>query len=193
MMKNKYTLRIISGVFKGRGLVSPPDDFVRPTSGRVKEALFNRIRTELPGTDFLDLFAGTGQVGLEAVSLGARCVFADVSLGLVRENIRLLHCEENTRVLQGDFVQVLTQLTREGRTFDFIFADPPYQAGYYEEIVALSFAVLKENGVLILEHASDFTVEAPLFRLEDRRKYGSRSLTFLKEKKNETDDLSRQF
>lgn len=182
-MKNKYTLRIISGAFKGRGLISPPDDSVRPTSGRVKESLFNRIRTELPGTDFLDLFAGTGQIGLEAVSLGARCVFADVSPKLVQENIRTLRCEESTRVLQGSFQQVLRQLAQEGQSFDFIFADPPYQAGYYEDIIALSLAVLKKNGFLILEHASDLTIETQLLRLESQRNYGSRSLTFLKGEK----------
>lgn len=137
-MKNKYTLRIISGALKGRGLASPPDHSVRPTSGRVKESLFNRIRTNLPGTVFLDLFAGTGQIGLEAVSLGARCVFADVAPRLVQENIRMLHCEERTRVLQGSFLQVLRQLAEEGQRFDFIFADPPYQAGYYEDIIAYS-------------------------------------------------------
>ena len=182
-MKNKYTLRIISGALKGRGLASPPDHSVRPTSGRVKESLLNRIRTNLPGTVFLDLFAGTGQIGLEAVSLGARCVFADVAPRLVQENIRMLHCEERTRVLQGSFLQVLRQLAEEGQRFDFIFADPPYQAGYYEDIIAYSCAVLKKNGFLILEHASDLIIQTQLLHLDDQRNYGSRSLTFLKGEK----------
>lgn len=178
-MKNKYTLRIISGTLKGKGIASPPDASVRPTSGRVKESLFNKIRSSLYGARFLDLFAGSGQIGLEAISLGASCVFADISPALVKSNLLLLGCE-NAIVMQGSFAEVLRQLQAKGQTFDFIFADPPYQAGYYEEIIALSAPLLKKDGLLIVEHAADYTPDIHPLYMEDRRVYGSRCLTFLK-------------
>ncbi len=192
-MKNKYMLRIISGRFKGKGIESPSDIAIRPTSGRVKESLFNIIRTQLEGADFLDLFAGTGQIGLEAISNGARCVFADLHPQLVQTNSALLGCRKETEIIQGSFQAVLKQLLLKGPKFDFIFADPPYQNGYYEEIIALSVEVLKENGTLILEHASNFPIETQRMRVVDHRVYGSRSLTFLKGEKYEVDGLSRQF
>lgn len=172
-MKQKYVLRISSGTFRGRGITSPEGMTVRPTATRIKEALFSRYRSRMIGADFLDLFAGTGQMGLEAVSNGANAVFADQDPALARKNIEALGL--SARVIRADFRETIRILAREGMSFDFIFADPPYRDGLYGEIISLCLPLLKADGVLILEHAS----ENPLPEAEETRSYGSRSLSFI--------------
>ena len=179
-MKNKYLLRIISGKYRGKGIISPKDMAVRPTSARVKDSLFNVLRMKLHGAEFLDLFAGTGQMGLEAISNGAKCTFADKDIRLVSENIRQIGCQEDSAVLSGDFESVTKSLLNQGRKFDFIFADPPYENGYYEKIIICALPLLKEDGMLILEHSSDMKIaEDESYAIKDQRVYGSRTLTFL--------------
>ncbi|MBR2861342.1 MAG: 16S rRNA (guanine(966)-N(2))-methyltransferase RsmD [Clostridia bacterium] len=179
-MKNKYLLRIISGKYRGKGIISPKDMTVRPTSARVKDSLFNILRTDLFGADFLDLFAGTGQMGLEAVSNGAKCVFADKDVRLVRENISQIGCEDASGIVSGDFEFVAKTLLNQGKKFDFVFADPPYENGYYERIITCTLPLLKENGTLILEHSSDMRLEeSEGYAIKDQRAYGSRALTFV--------------
>lgn len=172
----KTVLRVQSGTLRGRGIASPPDDAVRPTSARVKEALFNILRPRLAGSSFLDLFCGTGQMGLEALSNGAAVLFADVDVRLAKQNVLPL-CPD-ALFIQGDFRTVLGTLARRGQTFDILFADPPYRAGLYEEIAALALPLLSPGGLLVLEHATD----TPLTGLPAQalcRRYGSRSLTFI--------------
>ncbi len=180
-MKNKYILRIISGKYRGKGIESPADFKVRPTSARVKDSLFNIIRTELFGCYFLDLFAGTGQVGLEAISNGAKVTFVDINTDLVNKNIALLGCADEARVLKGDFVNIALGLAKSKQRFDFVFADPPYNEGLYQSIIESCQGLLKDDGLLILEHASDFKLECDLHGLEIKKEriYGSRTLTFL--------------
>ena len=175
----KTVLHVQSGALRGRGIASPPDRAVRPTSARVKEALFNILRPRLAGASFMDLFCGTGQMGLEAFSNGAGVLFIDADVCLAKQNVLPL-CPDAS-FAQGDFRTVLGALARNGQAFDVIFADPPYRAGLYEEIIALAMPLLSPGGVLVLEHASD----APLTGLPAyafSRRYGSRSLTFIGEK-----------
>ena len=176
-MKNKFLLKIISGKHRGKGLFSPPDFSVRPTSARVKESLFNIIRNDLFAADFLDLFAGSGQIGFEALSNGANVTFCDKDVSLVRKNAQHLGVDAN--ILQGSFDFVLKTLCKTQK-FDFIFADPPYDDGLYEDIIKNALPLLKEDGVLVLEHSSDYAVPTVLnCKVVSVRKYGSRSLTFL--------------
>ena len=86
-MKSRYLLKVVSGKYRGRGIISPKDYSVRPTSQRVKESLFNIIRTEIYGKTFLDIFSGTGQMGIEAISNGAKSVFVDADIKLLKENV----------------------------------------------------------------------------------------------------------
>lgn len=172
-MKNKFVLRISSGTLRGRGITSPEGMSVRPTATRIKEALFNRYRSRMNGADFLDLFAGTGQMGLEAVSNGANAVLADQDPALARKNCEAVGV--SVRIMQADFRETVRRLKTEGKSFDFIFADPPYRDGLYEEIIALCQPLLKADGVLILEHASDDSLPG----VEETRAYGSRSLSFI--------------
>lgn len=176
-MKNKFLLKIISGKFKGKGLYSPSDFSVRPTSARVKDSLFNIIRNDLFDVSFLDLFAGSGQIGFEALSGGANVTFVDKDVSLLQKNAQHLGVDVN--IIQGSFENALEALLRR-RKFDFIFADPPYNDGLYQQIIEKSLPLLKENGVLILEHSSDMIIPAsPDYNIISVRKYGSRSLTFL--------------
>lgn len=179
-MKNKFLLRVHSGTFKGKGLFSPPDATVRPTSARVKDSLFNIIRTKLYGADFLDIFCGTGQIGIEAISNGANATFIDKNTSIVSKNLQNICLENKSRLIQGDFKNVLSSFAKNNEFFDFVFADPPYNEGLYEDIINYAMPLLKDDGVLILEHSSDLILE-DLFQINiiDKRSYGSRSLTFL--------------
>ncbi len=185
-MKNKYLLRVISGKYRGKGIISPKDYSVRPTSQRVKESLFNIIRTDLYEKTFLDIFSGTGQMGIEAVSNGAKAVFIDANTNLIKENVSAI-CEENCEIHRGDFKNILENFKKAGRKFDFIFADPPYNDGLYDDIINYSLPLLNEDGKLILERSSDI----PFRHLNeyDSRKYGSRTLSFL-EATNENNGIS---
>lgn len=124
-------MRIITGSRRGRKLKTLPGDAVRPTPDRVKEALFNILQFDLEGRVFLDLFAGSGQIGLEALSRGAkRAVFVDsakASCGVVLENIHTTGFENEAQVMNAEYASYLLRCTE---TFDIAFLDPPYRAGH---------------------------------------------------------------
>ncbi len=137
-------MRVIAGEFKGRTLFSPKDRLIRPTSDRVREFIFSVIGESIRGAAVLDLFCGTGALGLEAKSRGAaNIVFVDCSrnaLELVRRNCSLLKVEAS--ILKGDAISVLS--TMPASTFDYIFCDPPYD---YEQ-PSLLLQTIKETGRL---------------------------------------------
>ena len=125
-------MRIITGVAKGTKLITLEGDATRPTSERAKEALFSMIQFEIEGRRVLDLFAGSGQLGLEALSRGAAfCMFTDASadaMGIVRKNIERTHCGDKTKTAIADYRNFLRKSdSREG--FDIVFLDPPYASG----------------------------------------------------------------
>ncbi|MGX8773831.1 MAG: 16S rRNA (guanine(966)-N(2))-methyltransferase RsmD [Bacillota bacterium] len=149
-------MRVIAGKYKGRKLNSPDDNNVRPTTDKAKEALFSILTNEIYGARVLDLFAGTGGLGIEALSRGASyCLFADSSrksLDLIRSNVEHCKIEEPTRVAAGDYTKVLKNLARRiedglEEPFDIIFLDPPYDAGYTDE----AFRLIAEGGILAAE------------------------------------------
>jgi 16S rRNA (guanine(966)-N(2))-methyltransferase RsmD len=149
-------MRVIAGEFKGRPLKVPREG-VRPTSGVLKEALFNICQQEIEGKTFLDLFAGSGAVGLEALSRGALHVtFIDLnkdSLRVLKQNIELLKVEPSTEVLAGDALLKLKSLEKRGKTFDIIFTDPPYETDVSEELLLFfsTSPLLNPSGVLFME------------------------------------------
>ena len=146
-------MRVISGTARGCRLKEPKGRDIRPTTDKVKESLFNIIQFEVPGSRVLDMFAGTGQLGIEALSRGAEeAVFIDSSgaaAAIIRENIRLAGVEDRARVVLGNS---LTSI-RETGTFDLIFLDPPYSKGLLEQALAAinEFDILRENGIIICE------------------------------------------
>ena len=156
-------MRVIAGKYKGRKLHSPEDNTVRPTTDKVKEAVFSILTNELYAARVLDLFAGTGGLGIEAMSRGAEyCLFADASrrsLNLVKENLAHCKVEEKTRVVAGEYSKVLRNIGRrieEGleEPFDIILLDPPYDAGYMEDVFRLiaEEGVLADDGIIVAEH-----------------------------------------
>lgn len=146
-------MRIISGTARGRKLKEPQDQNIRPTTDMVKEAVFNIIQFDIEGRRVLDLFAGTGQLGLEALSRGAaEAVFVDASataLKLVRDNIAAVKLEDKATVSRSDALAFLAH----GGTFDVIFLDPPYESKLLEKSLKtiIEFDILKENGIIICE------------------------------------------
>ena len=150
-------MRIIAGDYKGRKLFSPMDRSVRPTSDKVKEAMFSMLQTRIDGARVLDLFAGTGNLGLEALSRGADfCVFCDVSkdsLALIRQNIEMCRAEEYSEVIAGDYKRTLSLL--EGREkMDIILLDPPYKKGLLPDVLERirDNEILAEDGIIVCEH-----------------------------------------
>jgi 16S rRNA (guanine966-N2)-methyltransferase len=179
-------VRIISGKFRGLSLATPKDERVRPTSDRVREALFNVIAHNDFGIDFslngarvLDLFAGTGALGLEALSRGAAFVmFVDdhfESRALIRRNVEAAHATGATKIWRRDASALGDIPANAGGTFDLVFIDPPYRKGLAERsLVSLaSGAWLSRNCVLAVETAENEALDVPLaFGVVDQRVYG---------------------
>ena len=172
-------MKVITGSAGGRKLKTPKNDDVRPTTDLVKQAVFNMLQGDVEGRRVLDLFAGTGQMGIEALSRGAReAVFTDKSresLRLVKENLSL--CSLEGRVVETDALSFL----RRGEKFDLIFIDPPYDDGLYEPVLKEINLVdnLNEGGIIICEARAKCRLpdmQAPYRRLRDRT-YGSVAIT----------------
>jgi 16S rRNA (guanine966-N2)-methyltransferase len=157
-------LRIIAGKYRGRNLKSPPSLEVRPTSDRLRETLFNVIAPRIAGARFLDLCAGSGAVGIEALSRGARqVVFVDRSrkmCSLIKSNLDLCRIEEDdSEVIQAEVHDYLRSVVVQPHDrfdpWDIIFFDPPYVTDYLpilETLGALASTLLTENGLLVVEH-----------------------------------------
>jgi len=151
-------VRVITGSAKGRPLKTVKNRAVRPTSDRVKESLFNIIGPRVVDADFLDLFAGSGSVGIEALSRGARtCVFVELQtahLKVVAENLKTTGLAERAELIRRDARAALADLGARGRRFDFIFVDPPYGQGLIPAVLDLidAHGVLAEGGWVICEH-----------------------------------------
>ena len=181
-------MRIVAGKFRGKQLSSPEDDSIRPTADRVRESVFNilasRLGPNLDGLRVLDLFAGTGALGLEALSRGAsNVVFVDTGAearGLIRDHIEAFGAGGVAKLLRRD----ATSLGPAGTMgpVDLVFLDPPYNRGLGEQaLVSLKQGGwLKLETVLVLEESSDVTLELPDgFVLDDRREYGAAAVHFL--------------
>jgi 16S rRNA (guanine966-N2)-methyltransferase len=149
-------MRIIAGRLKGRRLIGPSSG-VRPTSDRLRETLFNVIRGRVVDARVMDVFAGTGAVGLEAVSRGARqATFVERdprALDVLRRNVAACGAEKACAIIRGSFSAVFARFAASDR-FDVIFLDPPYDADDLDETVASAAALLAPGGLLILEHSS---------------------------------------
>jgi len=154
-------VRIIAGTYRGRNLKSPPSLQVRPTSDRLRETLFNVIVPRLQGARFLDLCAGSGAVGIEALSRGAaHSTFVDRSrkmCGLIEANLDLCRIpEEETKVVQTEASDFLRQcISRKLEPWDIVFFDPPYSNDYLPVLGMFGSnteGLLKEHGLLVVEH-----------------------------------------
>lgn len=180
-------MRIITGRARGLKLFTPKDYRVRPTSDRVKEALFNILAPVVQGSTVLDVFAGTGNLGLEAWSRGAADVtFLDESedsLLLVRKNIAKAKAEKETCVLKGNSLLLLERLYRQGKVFDIIFSDPPYRKGLNEKILQKlqKLPLLKQGGILVFEYSQEEELPGEIAACGTVRteKYGDTKISLL--------------
>ena len=168
-------MRVITGSARGRKLREPSNYDIRPTTDKVKEAIFNIIQFDVPGKRVLDLFAGTGQLGIEALSRGAEsCVFVDKSpeaIRLVTENLRATGLEARAKVVKSDSIAYL----QSARGFDIVLLDPPYASELLEKAlnIMLGFDILKENGIIVCE--SDISRVLPALPGE---RFGVREYTY---------------
>ncbi len=178
-------VRVVSGVCKGRPLKAVPGNSTRPTTDKVKEALFNMIGPYFDGGIGLDLFAGSGGLGLEGLSRGMeKVIFVDrdaKAIQVIHENIQACRFEEQTEVYRNDAGLALKALIKREISFDYIFLDPPYKK---QQLVSLMEKVdnrdlVKPNGMIICEHG--FDVELPLragrFTQMKHERYGVIALT----------------
>ncbi len=174
-------MRIVAGKYKGRNLLSFEGEKIRPTSDKARESLFNILQFEIVGKTFLDLFAGTGAVGFEALSRGASKVYlidyAKDSIVLINKNKQKLGIGQEAVV---EFIDALEFLKRTKEKFDIIFIDPPYKEGYYEKVIPLLAEVTNEQSLIVLESETLLEINSEDFKVVDQRKYGRTKFTFIK-------------
>jgi 16S rRNA (guanine966-N2)-methyltransferase len=167
-------MHIISGRYKNKRIIAPKGDLTRPTSGRLRETIFNICQGYIEDAHFLDLFAGSGAIGLEALSRGAAsCTFVDnsrESIHCIKANLKTLDDETGSKVIFGDVFSVLKNLIKSGDKYEIIFADPPYEKigksegelfGFSSKILEIvdGSSLLADGGYLFIEDARTFTPE----------------------------------
>ena len=178
-------MRVISGKARGVNLKTPDGLQTRPTADRVKEAVFSILQFDLPGTKVLDLFGGTGQLGIEAISRGASsAVFVDSgekACALIKENLRRCKMEAQGRVVRCDYMEFLV---RNRETFDIILLDPPYAEVFLENaLIKISeIDILKSGGIIVAERPVEkpFNMLLPGFSRSKDYKYGKTIITIFR-------------
>lgn len=174
-------MRVISGFLKGRVIVNHKIEGTRPTMDRVKESLFAMLQPYLENSLFLDLFAGSGSIGIEAISCGARkCYFVDKNALCTKDILNTIHTfsiESKAQVMTMDYHQALMYFTKQHIAFDLIFLDPPYKEDVYEEILLFvsKHHLLNIGGLFICEMAYPHLKETyDSFEQIKKKKYGSK-------------------
>ncbi len=174
-------MRIVGGEYRGRVLLPVKTDNIRPTSDMARESLFNILRDSISGAYFLDLFCGTGAMGIEGLSRGAsKVMLNDISgdsVKLAKANIEHLKLDGDISVTRQDALLLLDTTPTK---FDIVYIDPPYKSNIGETAVIKAKRVLTDDGVIILESEQPFTKELDGLKIVDRRRYGRVHLTFFK-------------
>ena len=174
-------MNITAGIYKGSKVKAPDEKIVRPTLSKIRESVFNMLFSlmgDFKGKIFLDMFAGSGIMGLEALSRGFESVVAVEKnpkvASILKENYANIKLKPN--LILGDSLKKLPNL---GERFDVIYLDPPYFSGIYEKSLEIikENGLLKENGIIILEHATEVRTEG--FKLIKQKKYSQKFVTFL--------------
>ena len=175
-------MRVISGKARGVNLKTPEGVLTRPTIDRVKEALFSIINFDIPASNVLDLFGGTGQLGIEALSRGAKsAVFVDAgepACRLIRENLKKTKLESDAKVIRADYLDYLKRCREK---FDIIFLDPPYAEVFLENALKCitEIDILESGGIIVAERplGKDLPWDFPGFSRSKDYKYGNTLLT----------------
>ncbi len=171
-------MRVISGKYKGRKLEGFNIDGTRPTMDRVKESLFASIQNFLPNSHVLDLFAGSGSLGIEALSNGAMdCVFVDHSktvCSILKENTKEI---DNVTILHKDYRVALDIFRKENKKFDLILLDPPYKLNLINECLKLiyEYQLLSDDGIIVCEYESE-EINCDYFEVLKNKKYANKCI-----------------
>ena len=186
-------MRVITGSARGRRLKELEGMETRPTTDRVKEGLFSALQFDIEGRRVLDLFAGTGQLGIECLSRGAAsAVFVERrkdAVALIRDNLKTTELTARAKVVSGDSMEYLRSLREQ---FDIIFLDPPYAEGLLEQAIAhiARFDILAPHGIMAAEHPAEKVLPAlaPPYRVQRTYRYGKIALTLYRRDANETNE-----
>lgn len=168
-------MRVITGTARGRKLITPEGFDTRPTTDKVKEAVCSALQFDFPEAKILDLFAGSGQMGLEALSRGAaRAVFIDAdqrAISCIRQNVKACGFENSAVILKSDAFSFLQRTTEK---FDIAFLDPPYRHEILQQILPILAEKMQENGIIVCEHEPECKLEQRIlhFDLQKQKKYG---------------------
>ena len=183
-------VRILGGLYRSRTLKTPPGHQTRPTRSVVREAMFNMLQGQCSESVVLDLFAGSGAMGLEALSRGAaEAVFCDnqfEAFQVIRYNVQLLNLEQKALIFMLDWSQALKRLGAQKRSFDLIFLDPPYQMEPNLILTEIEKEnLLKDEGVIILEQGAHTQLNLPnAYELLKDRRYGETRLHLIQHRSN---------
>ncbi len=183
-------MRVITGKVKGHKLKAPKGMSTRPTSDRVKESIFNIIGYIPQDSIVLDLFAGSGNVGIEFLSRGAsQCYFIDnsaTSVSIIKENLESTKLSNQSYIYKNDVEKSVAILGSRNICFDFIFIDPPYEKNLVQPTLDAIYmnSLLKSNGIIIVEHETKVSLQEEFlgFIRYDMRKYGGTTVSFYKHK-----------
>lgn len=171
-MMGDCALRVITGIARGRVLKTLEGEDVRPTTDRVKEAIFSIIQFEIEGREVLDLFAGSGQLGIEALSRGAAyATFTDLNkdaVSTIKANLLATGLHKNSAVLQSD---ATTFLRNTKKKFDIIFMDPPYSQGILQKTLPFAVDAINDGGVIVCEHPHGEEMPQDVGRFSIYRQY----------------------
>jgi len=180
-------MRVIAGIAKGHKLSVPPGQHIRPTADRAKEALFSVLGRRVLESKVLDLFAGSGALGIEALSRGAiSCVFVDnsrKSIQAISKNLEKTKFQAEAEIIQGYVVSVLEQLVNRGEQFDLIFLDPPYKIKLTDLKMILERlsreGLINRDGIVVIEHSSKVDlIGIDWLVKQSTKQYGDTCLTF---------------
>ena len=182
-------MRVIAGKARRLILKSTPGFDTRPTSDKIKETLFNILGPDIPGSRFLDLFSGTGGIGIEALSRGSSfCAFvenAPKAVRCIQENLQHTHLEEDALVLPRNVLSAISELALKKQMFDIVYIDPPYKAGYEEPVLAAlaQAGIIHADSLIIVEadkqNNLDF-LEHSAFQIVRIKEYKTNKHFFLK-------------
>ncbi len=187
-------MRVIAGTARGVQLKTPDGQATRPTADRVKEALFSIVHFELPGASVLDLFGGTGQLGIEALSRGAnRAVFVDSgepACRLIRENLKRTKFDNRAKVVRSDYLSYLRQCSER---FNIVFLDPPYAEVFLENALKMltEIDILQSGGIIVAERPVGKALDLFFSGYTRSRdyKYGNTLLTLYRKDESEEDAI----
>ncbi len=178
-------MRVVAGKYRGKKLLAPKSILIRPTGDKVKQAIFTKLQFFVSNKRVLDLFSGSGALGIEALSRGAKeVIFVDNShegINLTKANLRQLN--EKCRVIFSSFDKALESLDKP---FDLILLDPPYRSGYYEKCLEIIYNknLLAQDGVIVCERLGAIQINTEYFDIIDTKHYGTVSVDYFEAKDN---------